>query len=81
MINNSQFMILYNVFVIPYNSRFQVLIRKCMKDPNPFIHVTSSRYDEELFLVVWGPTVAALSYVYDNSNDKANIQKTMQGFR
>ena len=52
-----------------------------MKDPNPFMHVTSSRYDQELFLVVWGPTVAALSYVYDNSNDKANIQKTMQGFR
>ena len=75
---SSHFSVLSMYFTM---SRFQVLIRKCMKDPNPFIHVTSSRYDQELFLVVWGPTVAALSYVYDNSNDKANIQKTMQGFR
>ena len=59
----------------------QVLIRKCTGPDAFYINVDSSLYDEELFLVVWGPTVAALSYIYDNSMDKVNIQKAIQGFR
>jgi len=60
---------------------WKVLMRKSSALTANYIEVNSSLYDEELFLVIWGPTVAALSYVYDNSNDKITIQKTIQGFR
>lgn len=60
---------------------WKVLIRKCLSPESFYTHVNSSLYDKELFLVVWGPTLAALSYVYENSLDKANIQKAIQGFR
>lgn len=58
-----------------------MLIQRSRTPASVYTHVNSATYDEELFLVVWGPTVAALSYVYDNGSDKMNIQKSIQGFR
>lgn len=56
-------------------------MRKCDGPSALYVPVNSSIYDAELFLVMWGPTVAALSYVYDNSSDRTNIQKAIHGFR
>uniref|UniRef100_A0A7M5X4G9 SEC7 domain-containing protein n=1 Tax=Clytia hemisphaerica TaxID=252671 RepID=A0A7M5X4G9_9CNID len=60
---------------------WKLLLRRAEGPDGIYIPVTSSIYDEELFLVLWGPTVAALSYIYENSVDKTNIQKTILGFR
>lgn len=60
---------------------WKVLMKKCNGHDNLYIHVDSSIYDKELFLFVWGPTLAALSYVYENSAEKSHIQKAMQGFK
>ncbi|XP_057309577.1 Golgi-specific brefeldin A-resistance guanine nucleotide exchange factor 1-like [Hydractinia symbiolongicarpus] len=60
---------------------WKMLIQRSRTPASVYTHVNSATYDEELFLVVWGPTVAALSYVYDNGSDKMNIQKSIQGFR
>ncbi|KAK7901666.1 hypothetical protein WMY93_018435 [Mugilogobius chulae] len=38
-------------------------------------------YDHELFSMTWGPTIAALSYVYDKSLEENILQKAISGFR
>ena len=63
------------------NYDWKVLIRKSQLPESQFLHIYTSMYDEDLFLVVWGPTVAALSYVYDNGMDKSVVQKALTGFR
>eukprot|EP00731_Ephydatia_muelleri_P005743 Em0002g1919a len=42
--------------------------------------VATSEYDQDLFLVAWGPTVAAVSYVFDIAEDKNIVQKAIGGF-
>ena len=37
-------------------------------------------YDAELFEITWGPTVHALGYAFDRSNDPSIIQKAVAGF-
>ncbi|XP_065652483.1 Golgi-specific brefeldin A-resistance guanine nucleotide exchange factor 1 isoform X4 [Hydra vulgaris] len=60
---------------------WKVLMQKCEGPDSHYLQVKSALYDEELFLVVWGPTVAALSYIYDNGSDKVHIQKALAGFK
>lgn len=43
--------------------------------------VADGRYDQDLFLLIWGPTVAALSYIFDNTSDEMIFQKAINGFR
>ncbi|XP_076818522.1 Golgi-specific brefeldin A-resistance guanine nucleotide exchange factor 1-like isoform X2 [Clavelina lepadiformis] len=38
-------------------------------------------YDRDLFAMNWGPTVSALSYVFDKSLDEQIIQKSITGYR
>eukprot|EP00794_Sanderia_malayensis_P012101 gene12101-13351_t len=63
------------------NYDWKVLIRKSQSPDCQFLTINTNMYDEDLFLVVWGPTVAALSYVYDNGLDKSVVQKALTGFR
>ena len=60
---------------------WKMLLRRAERPDGVYVPVTSSIYDEEIFLLLWGPTVASLSYVFENSSDKTNIQKTILGFR
>ena len=38
-------------------------------------------FNQDLFLLCWSPAVAALSYVFENAEQKAVIQKAINGFR
>jgi len=46
-----------------------------------FVHVPTGAYDRDLFAIVWGPTVAALSFVFDKSSDEVIVQRAVSGFR
>ena len=46
-----------------------------------FQSVSSADCDQDLFLVAWGPTVAALSYVFDTAEEKGVVHKAIAGFR
>nr|XP_039272742.1 Golgi-specific brefeldin A-resistance guanine nucleotide exchange factor 1-like isoform X2 [Styela clava] len=37
-------------------------------------------YDRDLFSMIWGPTVAALSFVFDKSLEEIIVQKSISGF-
>lgn len=46
-----------------------------------FIHAPTGYYDDEIFSLIWGPTIAALSFVFDKSQEQAIVQKAITGFR
>ena len=43
--------------------------------------MSDGEFDQDLFLLSWGPTIAALTYVYDDADDKTIVQKANAGFR
>ena len=61
--------------------RSQILLRRSGTPEGKYIHGIGSSFDQDLFLIIWGPTVAALSYVYDNGLEKSVVQKAIVGFR
>ena len=67
----------------PYPSflKFQVLLKRGSGKEAVFTHAPTGYYDRDLFSLVWGPTVAALSFVFDKSSDDTIVQKSTSGFR
>ena len=59
----------------------QVLLHRSMGDEGKFLSVKSSEYDQDLFLLSWGPMVAALSYIFDKADEKSIVQRAIDGFR
>ena len=45
------------------------------------MHAPTGHYDHDLFTLIWGPTVAALSFVFDKSSDETIVQRAIAGFR
>lgn len=60
---------------------FQVLLRRGNSREGKFIHTPNGLFDHDLFSLIWGPTVAALSFIFDKSSEPAILEKTMNGFR
>ena len=58
-----------------------MLLRRGATSEGRFLHVPTGMFDHDLFALVWGPTVAALSFVFDKSSDEAIILKAVSGFR
>jgi brefeldin A-resistance guanine nucleotide exchange factor 1 len=67
------------------NYLWKMLIRRDRKtDPasgDAYIHAPAGSYNQEIFNIVWGQTISALSFVYDKSFELAVIQKTTNGFK
>ena len=59
----------------------QVLLHRSAGEEGRFLSVKSSEFDQDLFLLSWGPTVAALSYVFDKADEKSIVQRAVDGFR
>ena len=59
----------------------QVLLKRGSSSEGRFLHAATGSYDRDLFSLVWGPTVAALSFVFDKSVEDVIIQKATSGFR
>ncbi|ELU03437.1 hypothetical protein CAPTEDRAFT_227129 [Capitella teleta] len=67
--------------IVKENYMWKVLIRRGAGSGGSFIHAPTGALDRELFSLVWGPTVAALSFVFDKSLEETIIQKAVTGFR
>ncbi|XP_078387054.1 Golgi-specific brefeldin A-resistance guanine nucleotide exchange factor 1 isoform X5 [Cetorhinus maximus] len=63
------------------NYVWNVLLNRGSSSEGIFLHVPPGSYDHDLFTMTWGPTIAALSYVFDKSLDETIIQKAISGFR
>uniref|UniRef100_A0A668AMV1 Golgi-specific brefeldin A-resistance guanine nucleotide exchange factor 1 n=1 Tax=Myripristis murdjan TaxID=586833 RepID=A0A668AMV1_9TELE len=67
--------------LVKENYVWSVLLHRGATPEGVFLHVPPGSYDHDLFTMTWGPTIAALSYVFDKSLDDTIIQKAITGFR
>uniref|UniRef100_A0A3Q0RF72 Golgi-specific brefeldin A-resistance guanine nucleotide exchange factor 1 n=1 Tax=Amphilophus citrinellus TaxID=61819 RepID=A0A3Q0RF72_AMPCI len=67
--------------IVKENYVWSVLLHRGTSPEGIFLHLPSGSYDHDLFTMTWGPTIAALSYVFDKSLDDVIIQKAITGFR
>ncbi|XP_059472257.1 Golgi-specific brefeldin A-resistance guanine nucleotide exchange factor 1 isoform X2 [Neocloeon triangulifer] len=63
------------------NYLWKVLLRRGASKEGVYVHAPNGLFDHDLFSLIWGPTVAALSFVFDKSNDATIYQKSISGFR
>ncbi|OWF51783.1 Golgi-specific brefeldin A-resistance guanine nucleotide exchange factor 1 [Mizuhopecten yessoensis] len=70
-----------HIGLVKENYLWKVLLRRGTTKDGMFVHVPSGAFDHDLFSLIWGPTVAALSFVFDKSGDETIIQKAIAGFR
>lgn len=55
--------------------------RSATSSGEKFLHVPTGSYNHEIFTLIWGQTMAALSFVFEKSNYDLVIEKSIQGFR
>uniref|UniRef100_A0A7N6AE99 Golgi-specific brefeldin A-resistance guanine nucleotide exchange factor 1 n=1 Tax=Anabas testudineus TaxID=64144 RepID=A0A7N6AE99_ANATE len=67
--------------LVKENYVWSVLLHRGATPEGIFLHIPRGSYDHDLFTMTWGPTIAALSYVFDKSLDDNIIQKAITGFR
>lgn len=62
------------------NYLWKVLLRRGASKDGVFIHAPGGLFDHDLFSLIWGPSVAALSFIFDRSLDPSVYQKAISGF-
>lgn len=67
--------------LVKENYVWSVLLHRGATSEGVFLRLLPGTYDHDLFSMTWGPTIAALSYVYDKSLEEAILQKAITGFR
>ncbi|XP_062286179.1 Golgi-specific brefeldin A-resistance guanine nucleotide exchange factor 1 isoform X2 [Scomber scombrus] len=67
--------------LVKENYVWSVLLHRGATTEGVFLNLPPGSYDHDLFSMTWGPTIAALSYVFDKSLDDNIIQKAITGFR
>ena len=67
--------------VVKENYLWRMLLKRGQTSRGDFLHIEDGHLDRDLFLLAWGPTVAALSFVFDKSLDDSILQKALAGFR
>lgn len=62
------------------NYLWKVLLRRGASKDGIYIHTTNDTYDYDLFALIWGPTISALSFVFEKSEDPNVYKRALQGF-
>lgn len=66
--------------LVKENYLWKVLLRRGSSKEGKFIHTPNGLFDHDLFSLIWGPTVAALSFIFDKSSESSIIEKAISGF-
>uniref|UniRef100_A0AC35TM01 SEC7 domain-containing protein n=1 Tax=Rhabditophanes sp. KR3021 TaxID=114890 RepID=A0AC35TM01_9BILA len=67
--------------VLKENYEWKVLMKRMETSEGKFSHAPAGWNDQDLFGIVWGPTAAALSYVFDKSDQETIWNKSLNGYR
>ncbi|TNN16797.1 Golgi-specific brefeldin A-resistance guanine nucleotide exchange factor 1 [Schistosoma japonicum] len=62
------------------NYLWKCLLRRSSTKQAVFIHTQTGALDADLFELIWGPTVSALSFIFDKTNDSEVKSKAVDGF-
>lgn len=63
------------------NYLWKVLLRKGSSKDGLYYHVIDGHFDRELFSLIWGPIITALSFVFDKSEEQFVYRKALLGFQ
>jgi brefeldin A-resistance guanine nucleotide exchange factor 1 len=63
------------------NYLWRMLIKRGTTTDANYIHAPTGSYNQEIFNIVWGQTISALSFVFDKSFELLVIRKTINGFK
>lgn len=63
------------------NYLWKVLLRRAAGKDGSYMQAPSGVFDHELFSICWGPTLGALSFIFDKSNHQAVYTRTIFGLR
>lgn len=59
---------------------WKLMLKRSVTIGEKFFHVPTGSYNHEIFSLIWGQTMAALSFVFEKSNYDLVIEKSIQGF-
>src|SRR6185436_826117 len=59
---------------------WKLMLKRSSATAEKFLHVPTGAYNYDIFTLVWGQTMAALSFVFEKSNYDLVIDKAIQGF-
>jgi len=59
---------------------WKLMLKRSETTGAKFLHVPTGSYNHDIFTLIWGQTMAALSFVFEKSNYDLVIQKSIQGF-
>lgn len=66
--------------LVKENYIWKVLLKRGDTDEGSFLHAPVGWNDHDLFGIIWGPTTAALSYVFDKSADETILSVSIVYF-
>lgn len=67
--------------LVKENYEWKVLLRRGTGPEGYYVHAPNGLLDHDLFSLIWSPTISALSYLFDKTNDPTIYQKAISGFR
>lgn len=62
------------------NYLWKVLLRRNKTKDGRYLHVNGASLDKDIFQLVWGPTLAALSFMFDRSSVESTYRKSLVAF-
>lgn len=60
------------------NYLWKVLLRRGVGKDGQYLFINDSSHDKELFDIAWGPSLTALSFMFDKSTENG-IEKSLLG--
>lgn len=64
--------------LVKENFLWKVLLRRGLTTEGIYHHIPDATFDKEVFKVIWGPSLAALSFMNDKSTE-IGYQRTLKG--
>ena len=59
---------------------WKLMLKRSASIGDKFLHVPTGSYNYDIFTLIWGQTMAALSFVFEKSHYDLVIEKAIQGF-
>ncbi|KRT85265.1 hypothetical protein AMK59_349, partial [Oryctes borbonicus] len=66
--------------IVKENYLWKVLLRRGASKDGVYTHVCDGTYDYDLFTIIFGPVLSALTFMFDRSDDSNIYRRALQGF-
>eukprot|EP01135_Chromosphaera_perkinsii_P011177 Nk52_evm4s2356 gene=Nk52_evmTU4s2356 len=63
------------------NYKWGEMLKRADSETGVYMDIPTSVYDKDLFVLIWGPSIAAISYVFETAHDEHVTQKAIDSFK